>query len=98
MNLPIRAMGIPWYTLENFDRVKTVMEDAHLLPQVYSLWRLKAEQAERQLRRQGYLVVRAHLDPDEFVAWCRARGLNVNAKARTEFAAEVALKEHGNTH
>jgi hypothetical protein len=96
--LPIRAIGIPWYELEDYERVKTVMEDGHLLPNVYSLWRLKAEQAERQLRRQGNLVVRAHLRADEFAAWCKSRGLNIDAKARTQFASDIALQEHGKTH
>lgn len=93
-----RAVGIPWYTLEDYERIKTMMEDGHLLPHVYSLWRLKAEQTERQLRRQGQLVVRAALRPDEFAAWCAARGLNVNAQARMQFATEAAYDVHGKTH
>lgn len=96
--IPIRAVGIPWYELEDYARVLAVMEDAHLLPKVYSLWRMKAEQTERQLRRQGNLVVRAHLRADEFAAWCAARGLNVNAHARMQFANEVAYQQHGRTH
>ncbi len=96
--VPVRAIGIPWYELEDYERVKTLMEDGHKLPGVYSVWRLKAEQTERELRRQGHLVVRAHLHADAFVEWCRARGLNVDSQARMQFANEAALKEHGGTH
>ena len=38
-------------------------------------------------------MVRAHLDPDEFVAWCAGHGMNVDAKARTRWASEVAYRE-----
>ena len=91
---PIQALGIPWYELEDFDQIKAVMEDAHLLPRTYAEWRLAAEQAERKFRRQGHLVVRAPLRASEFVAWCQARGLHIDAKARTQFASLVAAEKY----
>ena len=94
----VQRIGIPWYQLEDFERVKTVMVDKHLLSPVYSLWRQKAEQMERQLRRQGQTVIRAPLRADEFVAWCAARGLNVDANGRREYAAWFAAQPDAQRH
>jgi hypothetical protein len=94
----VQAVGIPWYELEDYANVKSVMEDGDRLPQVYSIWRMKAEQTERHLRRQGHLVVRAHLKAADFVAWCSTRGLNVNSHARSQFASWVALQQYRASH
>ena len=96
MTNPAQAqiIGIPWYELEDYANIYAVMEDRHLLPKVYSIWRMKAEQIERQQRRQGKVVVRAHLRAGDFKAWCAARGLNVDAHARTQFAAWAAGEVH----
>jgi uncharacterized membrane protein len=96
--LPIRALGMVWYELEDFERIKTMMEDGHRLHRTYTEWRLAAEQGERQFRRQGHLVVRAHLRPDEFIEWCRLNGQKLNAEGRNAFANEVAFKTHGASH
>ena len=98
MESTVERVGIPWYELEDFERVKAVMEDAHLLPQVYSVWRLKAEQTERHLRRQGKQVVRAPLRAEDFAAWCRTRGLHIDAKARMQYAAWYAAQPDTTRH
>jgi uncharacterized membrane protein len=93
MELP-EILGIAWYELEDFAEIKALMKDGHLLPATYSLWRLQAEAAERKFRRQGHKVTRAHIRPAEFAEWCRARGLDVDAKGRMAFASFVAKEVH----
>jgi len=96
MELPhtVQVVGFAWYRLEDYDHIKAVMADRHLLPANYSIWRLKAEQGENQARRSGKRVVRAYIDPNTFPDWCRERGLQVNAEARVHFANLVAKKAH----
>lgn len=89
-----QVIGIVWYELEDFPRVKAVMADAHQLPRTYSEWRLAAEQLEGKLRRQGKFVVRVPLRADDFVAWCSARGLHVDAQARMQFANLGAAEQY----
>lgn len=95
---PIRALGIAWYSLEHYAEIKAMMEDGHKLPATYTLWRLQAEQAERKLRREGALVVRAHLTPDAFRHHCGQFGKHFDAEGRTHFASWVAKQQHGTTH
>jgi hypothetical protein len=88
--MKIQALGIPWYRREDYARILAVMTDANLLPRTHEQWLRKAEDVERRCKGQGMTVVRAVIDPDTFPDWCRTRGLNVDAKARTEFANEHA--------
>lgn len=95
---PIRAFGLVWYSLEDYPEIQAMMKDGHRLPATYTQWRLQAEQAERQLRRQGAVTVRAHLTPDAFRQHCMRFGQDLDAAGRTHFASLVAEQAHGTTH
>lgn len=97
MNEPvIKYVGVPWYTIDNYDAIKAIMEDRKVLPTTFSQWRMGAEQAVKQLRRQGRIPIEAHINPETFPAWCAARGLHVDAKGRSEFAALIARERAHN--
>jgi hypothetical protein len=95
---PIRAVGIPWYTLDDFAEIKAMMEDGHKLAATYSQWRMAAEQAEKKFRREGCLVVRAALEPKAFRDYCLLHDLRLDAHGRGQFAAFIAKEQHGTTH
>lgn len=88
----IKVAGIVWYKLQDYEAALAVMQDAKLLPPTYSEWRMKAEQAEKKMRRDGWATTRVYLDPAEFTDWCAGRRLNIDAKARQIFANEGALQ------
>ena len=92
----ISAVGIAWYRESDYPRILQIMEDADLLHATFLEWQKAAEQAERMSERNGTPIIRAIIDPQEFPAWCRARGLNVDAGARMAFANEFArgLSKH----
>lgn len=92
MNAPKKVAGLVWYKMEDYEAAAAIMEDRQNLPKTYSAWRIKAEQSEKQMRRLGWTTTRAYIDPAEFVAWCRDRSLNIDAKARQEFANGAALE------
>jgi uncharacterized membrane protein len=95
MSAAISATGLVWYDREDYPRILEVMKDAHVLPDTYDQWRKKAENVERGAQHSGALVVRAVIKPEQFLAWCTIRGLNVDAKARNAFAAEFARNSLG---
>lgn len=96
--VPIRAAGIPWYRREDYPRIRAVMEDAHVLPDTWEEWFKKAKQVRDEMRRKGFIIEQVAIDPEAFAGWCRARGLNVDARARMAFANEEAYRRHGATH
>ena len=95
---PVRAIGMAWYTRQDYPRILEIMEDAEKLPPSYFAWSKAAERGKREAERQGQIVIRAIIDPDDFSLWCRARGLNVDAEARMRFANETACAAVKNTH
>jgi hypothetical protein len=94
----IRAAGISWFRKEDYPRILKMMIDSHVLPPTYSAWKKKAEAQESKWQADGVTIFRAIIDPDEFPAWCRSRGLNVDAKGRMAFASEFAMEKVKNTH
>jgi hypothetical protein len=93
-----KAIGIPWYYRQDYRRILDIMEDAGSLPETYHGWLKLAEKAESDYKRQGFIVVRAIVDPSKFPAWAAARGLNVDAKARMQWANEFAKDCIPKTH
>ncbi|HYD04308.1 MAG TPA: hypothetical protein VEC60_01215 [Reyranella sp.] len=92
------GVGIPWYRRGDYRRIREVMADPEFLPGSFDQWLRRAEQAERQLRREGRRPYRARIDAEEFVAWCAERGLDVDGRARQAFAANPAHWDVGHEH
>lgn len=87
---PTMILGMAWYKAEHYDAIRRIMADGHKLPATFHEWRMKAETGEKKFRREGKIVVRVFIDPETFPDWCRARGLNVDAQARMQYAATIA--------
>lgn len=83
-------IGIAWYRESDYPRILEIMEDADRLPETFAEWEKAARNGEREGQAKGLTVVRAIIDPQTFPAWCRARGLNVNANGRMAFANAAA--------
>lgn len=88
----VQIIGMVWYRAEEYDACLAIMSDRAKLHTSYHLWRMDAETGEKRLQREGKTVVRAHIDPKEFPGWCRDRGLDIDARARNQFAAWIAYQ------
>lgn len=88
--LTVSAMGVPWYTREDYPRIRKIMADGDGFASVYEDWLHNAEAVERRLLRSCGHVVRVMIDPEQFPIWCKIRVLPCDAKSRGRFAAEKA--------
>jgi hypothetical protein len=88
-----RIIGMPWYSREDHPRILDIMVDADELHNSFDEFLAAAERGERDLQRQGHTVIRAIIKPDEFLVWCREKGLRPDAYARSEFAAVIAARQ-----
>lgn len=91
------GVGIPWYRRDDYPSILKVMADSHLLPRTFDEWEKLAEQAIRQFATQAG-VYRVYIDPQQFVAWCAIRGLNVDAEARMKFVSDMTNWDTGDKH
>jgi len=88
--LHIEIVGIVWYRRDQYELAKTIMVDGANLPPTYSAWLHAAQQVVERVKGAGKTPVRAYIDPATFPIWCQARGLDINADARNQFANIVA--------
>ena len=91
------AAGLPWYSRAHYPRVLEVMVDRELLPDSYDHWLARAERAIERARAMGLPTLKAHLDPDHFLAWCEEREVLPDNLARVAFVEDVltASPMHG---
>jgi len=90
--MQVQVTGIAWYTRQTYARCLEIMEDRDVLPATYDQWRKKADAGVKHFEGRGIRVIRAEIDPEQFVAWCAARQMKIDAKARMDFAAEMAAR------
>lgn len=82
-----------WYKEEHWETLKTLFTDADRLPQTYGDWLRRAEEMKSQIQAAGDIVIKVYIDPETFPAWCRHKGLAMDAEARSQLAIEVAQSQ-----
>lgn len=88
-----RRVGLPWYTPENYEALRTSLADGAKLPLLYDTWRNATEQMEGVVQRSGVEVVRVPIEPAAFAAWCARDGSVSDGAARARFAAEAIASD-----
>ncbi len=82
-----------WYKEEDWNALLTLFTDAHLLPKTYADWLKRAEDKADAVQKSGNTVVKVFIDPVTFPEWCKQKGKELDAEARTQLALEVATKQ-----
>ena len=80
-------VGVAWYEPDQWQQLLAVSVDGDKLEETYDEWVQDAERVIKELRRQGFHVVKVRVKIDELVAWCRKKKIPVNGEARSQFAA-----------
>ena len=73
--------------------MRLLFKDGHKLPLTYEDWEQQVYEIIDQAKIQEIVVIKAYIDPKTFPNWCRARDLNIDAKARERFATEFARQQ-----
>ncbi len=89
----VSVVGIAWYKREDYEKLLGIFVDNEKLASTYDEWLKDAERVVDQLRRDGHAFQKVYIDPDTFPAWCAARGMNIDAEARTLFASEFVSRK-----
>ena len=89
---PPRRIGLPWYSREDYPRIRAMMTDRHNLASTYEAWLASAENNETVGQQARLLIARIMIEPDAFASWCEEQGLEPDGKARTTYAAEMSAR------
>ena len=85
-------IGFIWYKRENYDRLLAMFDDRDNLPATYDEWLVRAECGRKDQESKGVRVLCVDIDPDEFAAWCKAKGMKPDSKARLGYLNEYQYK------
>src|SRR5271168_2311190 len=86
-------IGLGWYRREDWDRLLQMFPDRAKLHDTYDEWLRDVQQGEKLVKREGNVVKRIFVDPDELAAWCALRGVEPVASARAEYVCEKMRRE-----
>ena len=81
--------GCAWYRAEQWDRLREISVDRDRLEQIYEEWVANAEESLRNMRKAGIYAEKIDVDVEELLAWCEARGREVDGEARAAYAADM---------
>ena len=82
-----------WFRREDYERIREIMEDSDRLPPSFDEWELLAKSRVAKAKRDGIILKPVMLDPDTFVAFCKARKIRPNGEARAKFAVDRGVAE-----
>jgi hypothetical protein len=82
----------PWFDPESYPRILEVMADRDLMPATYDRWLKESLRVLEKARREGQRPIRAHIDPDQFLAWCDDNDWPPDGLARLAYAGFVARR------
>ena len=88
------VVGFAWYRPAQWQRVRDISLDADALEDTYEEWLRLAEQKLAELRAAGLRVEKVDLDSERLILWCNEQGLEMNAQARSSYAAETLREIH----
>ena len=89
------VFGLGWFDRAQWQRLTEVVEDRAELDDTYEQWEQGANDAMRKFERQGQKVEKVHIDVQALVSWCKAKGLPINGKSRSEYVTTVLRERNG---
>jgi hypothetical protein len=94
--MQVSAVGMPWYHEPDYNRLREMFDDGDKLHPTFHEWLQAANLGFERLKSKGAVVEKVYIIPDEFSAWCTARGKGLNAEARMNFANETVARKYLN--
>lgn len=82
------AAGMMWYRRDQWDRWRDATPDWDEMSPTYEAWLREAKKGVRLYQDQGITVQRVDADLEEFLDWCRYKGVQPDGAARSQFAAD----------
>jgi hypothetical protein len=91
-DVPARRIGLPWYSREDYARIREMMIDRHNLAPTYDAWLAAAENNESVGREAGLQIDRIMIEPEAFSRWCAEKSVEPGRTARMEYVAEKVAR------
>jgi hypothetical protein len=87
------SADLPCYTREDYPRIREIMIDSDLMPATYDSWLECMQAAAAQWDRAGQPLRFWRLEPDAFLAWCKANECSADSESRLAYAESLATAD-----
>jgi hypothetical protein len=91
-------VGVAWYRADQWERLRSLAADAHVLHDTYAEWEAAALERLADFRARGMLIEPVPVDIDELAQWCREHHQAMDGKARSAFVAEKVQEQGSGSH
>jgi hypothetical protein len=88
-----KAVGITWFTPEQWAILKEAAVDRDKLDDTYTGWLASASQRMAELRDLGFEVRKVPVVMAELAEWCAERGLPIDGSSRSQYAAATVQRQ-----
>ncbi len=86
------TFGIAWYRPWQWERLRELATDSENIENTYGAWLDVVQARLREMNRAGIFPVKVDVDLDELVAWCKQKGVPLDAGGRAKFVAQKARR------
>jgi hypothetical protein len=90
MNAPNQIVCLAWYLPEQWDRLRAISNDPHVLEDTYLEWFNGATEYAQKMSENGIQCMKVHVDVEELLEFCRKRRLPIDSSSRAQFATHKA--------
>ena len=82
------ALGVAWYLPSQWARLREVSIDREQLEDTYEEWLAIACTKVKELEDAGMVIERVELDVEQWLNWCKEKGLPFDSASRANFVSE----------
>lgn len=88
------VIGVAWYELEQWEKLRLVAADPNLLEETYEEWVAMAENSLLKMTTTRVTLTRIFINTDKLVKWCEEQSVPINSSARARYAAMKLQELH----
>ncbi len=92
---PLPAVGAFWIEQADYPAALAMFDDGDTFPPSWQEWLKMAKEMKKGLEAYGHPVMKVHIDPATFPAWCAAHGTTPGRQGRKAFVAAAVKERYG---
>ena len=88
-----QVVGIPWYTREDWYKMKALAADKQSFHINYEQWLANTDKSIVLLTNRKKMFERLNIDPIHYAFWCNQKSLRKNRESRTAYTQYLLHKK-----
>jgi hypothetical protein len=87
------VIGIAWFKDEHtYRRALEIFTDPENMPATFDDWKTLVEKEHEEIKGTGNIAIRADIDPETFIDWCKLHGFQADSQGRLAFVKRVEFE------